>query len=521
MAFALKPRAPRWAGQPSTFFLLLNACLLTGLLHYWVVGFDSPAPISVWVGHEQPFEQDRQAYELPVDRDRPLLGNANAEPPAPATVGPAGTSCDACGADDALCNKYGADVLARSRSYEGPSARFRRVLRDAKAGKPVKISVLGGSVTRGQGVKRDELWVNVFGEWWKSTFPNSKLTLQNGAVAATGTGYMSTCFLEHIDADADIVLTEFAINDQRTEGNAESFEWLLRQLLDLPKQPAVLNLQTFGVGYAQLTTGGDLHTAIANYYDTPVISMRNALLPQLLDARGFAPAYFAKLHNGNPDFKHINNRGHRMLAELLASFAQRQLCHISHEPVPAPSADRREQDFAKQHVDLFRIPTHRLFQHFGDPPAPRLNPFCASTRTLKHPLVPEFNDGRWSNWSYAAPGGSEKKYVLASEPGAKIAFRVPVRSGGGEHEGAMGRVRVSFLQSSTFGLGIVKCWLDDDRDKAVHVDGFWKSPLNLANTAVVSKDASVGDHLLWCELTGHTRDPEGRTEFRLIGVDAA
>ncbi|KZV78310.1 hypothetical protein EXIGLDRAFT_43979 [Exidia glandulosa HHB12029] len=338
------------------------------------------------------------------------------------------------------------------------------------------------------------------------------MTMQNGAVAATGSRYMSMCFLEHVDDDADIIFTEFAVNDQRNEPNAESFEWLLRQLLELPKRPAVINVQTFGLGYAQLTTGGDVHIAFANYYDAPLISLRNALLPQLLETRSAAPSYFAKLHTGVTDFKHINNRGHQMLADLLIAYTQRQLCTLSH-PTPAPSSSSLPS-YDNLPVDVEGIPPLRLFQNYNDPPAPHLSPYCSSTRTLKTPLVPAFNDGKWENWTFTATGGSAKTYIRATEPGAKIGFKVPVRGG-------MGRVRVSFLQSSTFGLGICKCWLDEAKDEAVLVDGFWQSPLNLAGTQTVTNKATIGEHMLWCELTGHTRDPEGRTEFRLIGIDAA
>lgn len=78
---ALRFRAPRWAGQPSTFFLILNACLLTALVHYWTNGFYGPhASISVWVG-----EHDR----------------ARVEPESSAS------DCGICGPDDPICAKYG------------------------------------------------------------------------------------------------------------------------------------------------------------------------------------------------------------------------------------------------------------------------------------------------------------------------------------------------------------------------------------------------------------------------------
>ncbi|KZV89861.1 hypothetical protein EXIGLDRAFT_838243 [Exidia glandulosa HHB12029] len=479
------------ARQPSTLFVLLNACIVTALIHYWTSGRSLHA-VSVWIGQNLEHEH---GHDYPQN------------PPPSQFAGPA--SCGGGGANDTMCAVYGEDILARSRAYEGANARFRRVLRDAKAGKHIKIGVLGGSVTNGQGVKQHEIWANVFAEWWKQEFPDGEMTIQNGAIAATGTNYMSMCYLEHIDDDADIVLTEFAINDQRYDFNAESFEWLLRQLLELPKRPAVINIQTFGLAYQQLTTGGDLHIAAANYYDTPLISLRNALLPQLLDTREAGPNYFHRLGSGGTDFNHINPRGHQMLADLLIAYTQRQLCALSSSPLP-PDAAPSYDDLP---LDLEGIPPLRLFQNYNDPPALHLSPYCTSTRTLKHPLIPSFNSG-WENWTYTAPGGTEKSYVRATQPGSKIGFKIPVRGG-------MGRVRLSYLRSATFGLGICKCWLDEDEEAGVLVDGFWDKPLNVALVVIITKTASVGDHVLSCELMDKTHDPEGRTEFRLIAVDAA
>lgn len=105
--------------------------------------------------------------------------------------------------------------LARSRVYEGANARFRRVIANALAGKPTKIGVLGGSVTKGHGVSHVQNWTTLFLEAWKKLFPKSETTLTNGAVPATGSDYYSMCFGEHIDDDVDLVVVELLINDQR------------------------------------------------------------------------------------------------------------------------------------------------------------------------------------------------------------------------------------------------------------------------------------------------------------------
>jgi hypothetical protein len=123
----------------------------------------------------------------------------------------------------------------------------------------------------------------------------------------------ATCFLEHIDPDVDIIFIELAINDQRDEAQAEAYEWLLRALLALPTKPAVVHVQTFGLIFQMLTTGGDLHTAIAQYYDNPIISIRNVLLPHILaqkDPIDVIKHWFGKVSytSDDPDMRHARIR---------------------------------------------------------------------------------------------------------------------------------------------------------------------------------------------------------------------
>lgn len=55
-----------------------------------------------------------------------------------------------------------------------------------------------------------------------------------------------------------------ALISYSVESNTEAFEYLMRALLVLPKKPAVINVQTFGLAYPLLSTGGDLHTREPN-----------------------------------------------------------------------------------------------------------------------------------------------------------------------------------------------------------------------------------------------------------------
>lgn len=85
-------------------------------------------------------------------------------------------------------------------------------------------------------------------------------SMVNGAQGATGSDYFSFCYAEHIPEDVDLVMVELAVNDDlyvafvwtregvrrlmsSHGGTLESYEQLLRALLDLPNKPAVIAVE--------------------------------------------------------------------------------------------------------------------------------------------------------------------------------------------------------------------------------------------------------------------------------------
>ncbi|KIJ25849.1 hypothetical protein M422DRAFT_38440 [Sphaerobolus stellatus SS14] len=432
--------------------------------------------------------------------------------PKAEVAGPA--FCDSCGPHDLLCLQYGDHTLARSRVYEGANARFRRVIKKAMAGRPIKIGVLGGSVTNGHGLKQNKVenWTARYLKAWKALFPRSETVLINGAVPATGSGYFSMCWGEHIEEDMDLIIIELAINDQRIEENAVAYEWLLRGLLDLPKKPAILNLQTIGLAFPQISTGGDLHTPISAYYDTPVISLRNALAQHIYNNASLDEHYFSRVNPETPDWRHVNVHGHKLMSDLLLSYTQRQLCAIEREKHdPRPWIDSSEGKLPGTDI-LEDIPRLRLLQKYDRTSiTSRVKPFCLSTRTKKHPLVPMESEG-WEMWTYQ--GRLAKPYLRATEPGSYAKFDVQV--------GVMNRVRVTYLRSKTFGLGDVWCWIDGNKKGGTRLSGYWNvDNVNIAIVGVVSDKTPPGKHVLTCEVMQETNDQGKGHEFRMIAVDAS
>lgn len=94
---------------------------------------------------------------------------------------------------------------------------------------------------------------------------------------------------------------------------------------------------------------------------------------------------------------------------------------------------------------------------------PKYHPTCLSTRSSdpRYGLNPTSNYD-WEDWVH--PDYLDKPYLVAKRPGAQVSFDL---------ETSVGRIKMYSLRSRTFGLGTVRCWVDDALDQAVHVAGYW------------------------------------------------
>lgn len=104
-----------------------------------------------------------------------------------------------------------------------------------------------------------------------------------------------------------------------------------------------------------------------------------------------------------------------------------------------------------------------------DASVPNIHPTCQAIDSETHPLVPKSSEG-WNKWTWRnEETGKEKHYLRATTPGAKVTFQLPV---------VTSRVELYYLRSRSFGLGQVKCWLDDHQDEKV-IEGYWDRDENI------------------------------------------
>ncbi|AAW41092.1 CAP64 gene product - related [Cryptococcus deneoformans JEC21] len=432
------------------------------------------------------------------------------------------SNCGMCQFDPELCEDLGEDNVQRALAYVGTNARLRRVLAKLRRGERFTVGVVGGSVSKGFGLDKDVGYFpdtptnlnrivfdrlnNLFpapngvkvGENGREENMNSYI---NGAVGGVGTDYFSLCYGEHLPDDMDLVFIELAINDEVLTRNINSYELLVRSLLDLPNGPAVMNFQIFALKFNTVTNGGDMHHGIAQFYDTPVLSLRNAAYNFILQNESLIPEYFYIHGNGETDTRHMGKKGHNLMGRLGAAYIETQLCEMDKFEASIPGAKSMTID---QLYPLEPIPRMQLNMKYDkDLVIPTIKPQCFLANGKKNPLVPVTNEG-WRNWNW-----KEKHYLISDTPGSRITFKLTT---------TVGNIEIHYLRSYQYNLGSVKCWIDEDVDKAMRLDGYWKEPYNIGRAATVGNNLTPGEHKLTCELLKETADPSGGKEFRLISV---
>jgi hypothetical protein len=156
------------------------------------------------------------------------------------------------------------------------------------AGEALNIGVVGASISAGQGVIEGAH--NIYPYRLKDMMNSAKrpgsgtVKVFNGAVAGTVSMFMSVCVKNHVPEDVDIVLVEYAVNDQPglefEHDQRKGFERLLRKLLNYPKKPAVIMMNS----YAWMSSGGDYFgnaesafLEYGTYYGLPVVSLKAAV----------------------------------------------------------------------------------------------------------------------------------------------------------------------------------------------------------------------------------------------------
>lgn len=203
-------------------------------------------------------------------------------------------------------------MIRRAVVSEGNTARLADAMKRAQAGEKITIGTIGGSITQGTAASTtDERYANRALQWWAKAFPKAQLDFVNAGIGATD----SYIGVHRADADLlskkpDVVIVEFSVNDTDAALNLQTYDSLVRKILQAENHPAVILLFTTQEDGTSLQ---DTHMQIGTAYDLPMISYKNAVLPEI-EAGSFT------WKDISPDNIHPNSVGHGIIGELLWNY---------------------------------------------------------------------------------------------------------------------------------------------------------------------------------------------------------
>lgn len=214
------------------------------------------------------------------------------------------------------------DMIQRSLMSMGDTARTRRAIEKAQNGEAVTVAYIGGSITQGAGATpiNTECYAYKSCQSFAKRFGRGdNVRLIKAGVGGTPSELGMIRFERDVLRDGreepDLVIVEFAVNDEGDETEGNCYESLVRKILMLPNRPAVILL--FSV-FADDWNLQDRLKVVGERYRLPMVSVLDAVTPQ----------FRLKPGNGRVlsknqffyDMFHPTNAGHTIMADCLDYF---------------------------------------------------------------------------------------------------------------------------------------------------------------------------------------------------------
>ena len=223
----------------------------------------------------------------------------------------------------------------------GNNARMKKVLAKIRAGEKVYIAALGGSVTEGAGpAKFTDGYAYQFFRALKAKYApgeGKNLYLNNAGLSGTGS-LLATVRYQHdvveVGNTPDLIIIEFAVNDNGDGICQRAFEALVRQALAANPDCAVLAL------YSAATYGNTSlqKKPVADYYSIPQVNMLEVVNESLKNNVFKKEAYYT-------DIVHPTIEGHEFMCDCLMTLVIILPIIDIYPPVQLPAAFFKEPNF--------------------------------------------------------------------------------------------------------------------------------------------------------------------------------
>ena len=213
------------------------------------------------------------------------------------------------------------EMIARSFLSAGNNARVKRFLEKAAKGEDVTVAFLGGSITQGAGAVplQENCYPRLTVEALRAKYGNHVRYIKagvGGTPSETGLMRYERDITRGGSVLPDIVILEFAVNDEGDETEGVFYESLVKHILDKPNHPAVILL------FAVFSDDWNLKKRLAPIglrYELPMVDVLEAVAPQF----EAGSACVIRKRQYFYDVYHPSNMGHRIMADCLLYMLER------------------------------------------------------------------------------------------------------------------------------------------------------------------------------------------------------
>lgn len=214
------------------------------------------------------------------------------------------------------------EVCDRGIVNAGNLYRFGKVMTRAENGERLKIGFLGGSITQGSLASTPQsCYAYLVYRWWQERFPDSQFEYINAGIGATtsqfGAARVESDLLRY---EPDIVFLEYSVNDTNNAFFQETFEGVVRKILSAKQGPALFMFNN--VQYNDGVNAEEVHNEIGRAYELPIVTMKASIYEEIAAGRILAPDI-------TPDNLHPNDKGHRMVADVICNLLEKIRCAVS------------------------------------------------------------------------------------------------------------------------------------------------------------------------------------------------
>lgn len=210
-------------------------------------------------------------------------------------------------------------MIAKSLIQLGNTARLQRAIQKAQNGEDVTIAFIGGSITQGAGAiplhkkcyayETYQAFKALFGTGDNVHFVKAGV---GGTPSQLGVIRFERDILRDGTVEPDVVVVEFAVNDEGDETKGVCYESLVRKIMALPNEPAVVLL--FAV-FAYDWNLQDRLGPIGVKYQLPMVSVLDAVCAQFRMKKG--EGRVLSKNQFFYDIYHPSNAGHQIMKECL------------------------------------------------------------------------------------------------------------------------------------------------------------------------------------------------------------